>query len=307
MKKLILVMAIALIASLSGGATATKVSAVTCTQTGYFRDGINLTAAQIGGDVTGTLDATGCHIGVYYGPGDSGVVSHADIYGASYFGVVARQAAVDVLHSSVHDIGDSPNFTGSQHGVAIYFATVNATTSLCEAGTTTGRIVGNKVWRYQKNGITANCDGTSVEIRNNVVAGADLSSTTAANSIQLGWSAYGVIENNLVGGNQWCGVSAYAATAILLVPAGDGSVIRHNNVRGNSDVGIYGWGDDLTIDNNRVFDDGEDCNANSYDYGIGNWGTGNVVTNNKVRGFDTPYDGVTDGKNKVIPGPNNGP
>jgi hypothetical protein len=35
--------------------------------TGFNRDGINLTAAQIGGKVTGDLDAAGCDIGVYYG------------------------------------------------------------------------------------------------------------------------------------------------------------------------------------------------------------------------------------------------
>lgn len=306
MRKLLVVLALAMVAGIATTTPAARVSAVTCTPTGYFRDSMNLTAAQIGGNVTGTLNATGCHIGVYYGPGETGTVSHAEIYGASYFGVVARQAAVDVLHSSVHDIGDSPNFTGAQHGVAIYFATID-TASNCVSGETTGHIVGNHVWRYQKNGITANCTGTSVEIRNNVVAGADLSYTTAANSIQIGWNAFGTVENNLIGGNQWCGPSDYVATAILLAPAAPGSVVRHNNIRGNSDVGIYGWGDDLLIDNNRVFDDGDDCNVNGYDFGIGNWGSDNAVTNNKVRGFDTPYHGVTGGKNKVIPGPNGNP
>ena len=46
-----------------------------CAATGFYRDGENLTAAQIGGDVTGTLDATGCDIGVYYGPGTTGSVT----------------------------------------------------------------------------------------------------------------------------------------------------------------------------------------------------------------------------------------
>lgn len=94
---------------------------------------------------------------------------------------------------------------------------------------------------------------------------------------------------------------------MLLYGADEGTVVRHNNIRGNSDVGIHGEGDGLLIDNNRVFDDGTDCNVNGYDYGVGNWGSNNVVTNNKVRGFDTSYDGVTGGKNKVIPGPNGNP
>ena len=48
------------------GTVAIQINAsATCTPTGFFRDGINLTAAQIGGSVTGTLDATGCNIGAY--------------------------------------------------------------------------------------------------------------------------------------------------------------------------------------------------------------------------------------------------
>ena len=67
-----------------------------CTQTGYYRDGNNLTAKQIGGDVTGTLDATGCNIGVYYGPSTSGTVSGANISGANYYGVVDDAASVNI-------------------------------------------------------------------------------------------------------------------------------------------------------------------------------------------------------------------
>ena len=44
--------------------TGTTAGAATCTPTGFVRDNINLTAAQIGGTVTGSLDATGCDIGV---------------------------------------------------------------------------------------------------------------------------------------------------------------------------------------------------------------------------------------------------
>jgi hypothetical protein len=61
-------------------------ASATCTPTGFYRDGINMTAAQIGGNVTGNLDAAGCNIGVYYGPGHSGTVSGANISGASALG-----------------------------------------------------------------------------------------------------------------------------------------------------------------------------------------------------------------------------
>ena len=54
-------------------------SGVVCTPTGFYRDGINLTAAKIGGAVTGTLDATGCNIGAY----NPTSVTGADISGRS--------------------------------------------------------------------------------------------------------------------------------------------------------------------------------------------------------------------------------
>ena len=49
----------------------------TCHPTGIFRDGINLTAAQVGGTVTGPLDATGCDIGVYNPTSVTGATSSA--------------------------------------------------------------------------------------------------------------------------------------------------------------------------------------------------------------------------------------
>ena len=51
-----------------GSLVAVPASAQTCTETGFEKDGINMTAATINpaGTVTGVIDATGCHIGVYY-------------------------------------------------------------------------------------------------------------------------------------------------------------------------------------------------------------------------------------------------
>lgn len=82
--------------------------------------------------------------------------------------------------------------------------------------------------------------------------------------------------------------------------------VRQNNIGDNSYVGIYGFGDNHVIDNNKVFEDKKiaDRNSFSYDIGIGNYGNDNSFTNNKARGFDTPYDRVEGGKNNVIPSPN---
>jgi len=131
----------------------------TCTQTGFVRDGINLTAAQIGGNVTGELDATGCNIGVYYDSTHTGNVTDADIHSANYFGVLVNGAAANVTNSAVHDIGEVP-FNGAQHGNAVVYL-----------GGATGTISETDVYSYQKNGITVRDDGSSVSILGNTVTG----------------------------------------------------------------------------------------------------------------------------------------
>ena len=123
----------------------------TCKTTGFVRDGIDMTAAQIGGNVTGELDATGCNIGVYYGHGSTGSVDRADVHGANYFGVVNNGGIVSVTSSTVTQIGE-PVFNGTQHGVGIYFAV---------EGNSTGTITANHVTNYQKNGIVVNGIGSS--------------------------------------------------------------------------------------------------------------------------------------------------
>jgi parallel beta-helix repeat protein len=108
-----------------------------------------------------------------------------------------------------------------------------------------------------------------------------------------------VIEHNHVAGNQWIGQSDYAATALLILLA-DGTVIQKNNIGGNSDVGIYLYGNDAVVDNNRIFDGGPDGNQNDWDTGLGDWGAGNTVTNNKIRGFDDPTN--ADGQHVIAGG-----
>src|SRR5260370_4342415 len=145
------VVATLLVAGLGAVAQA---AAAGCTPTGFFRDSINMTAAQIGGDVTGSLDATGCNIGVYYDNTTSGNVSGANIFGANYFGVVvngdAGAVSVNVTGSAVHNIGEMP-LNGTQHGNAIYYRALGT-------GSASGVIWGNTVTHYPKNGITTNGD-----------------------------------------------------------------------------------------------------------------------------------------------------
>ena len=117
-------------------------TSTTCTPTGFYRDGIDLTAAQIGGKVTGDLDATGCDIGVYYGPGTKGSVKKATIENAKYFGVVNYGGKVDVKDSTISQIGNTP-FDGSQHGVGILYTTEKDPDRATTSGNAEGTISGN--------------------------------------------------------------------------------------------------------------------------------------------------------------------
>ncbi|MFN2375437.1 MAG: hypothetical protein ABR538_02795, partial [Candidatus Binatia bacterium] len=63
-------------------------------------------------------------------------------------------------------------------------------------------------------------------------------------------------------------------------------------------------GDDTVVDNNRVFDQGEDAPTSCCDVGIWSLGS-NTITNNKIRGFVTPVLGAPEGDNKLISSPNN--
>ena len=247
--------AVALAASvfIAGAASA---ATVTCMPTGFFRDGINMTAAQIGGNVTGplnaadTIDAIPCNIGVYYDANSpSGSVSSgADISGASYFGVVVRGTAVNVTNASVHDIGDVP-LSGSQHGTAIYYATVDngsaTAQAACTTGSTTGTISGNTVDNYQKSGIVANCLGTNVKITNNTVNGEGPVLYIAQNGIQVGYGAMATVTGNTVTGNAYTGPNGASSAGMLVVggacfglPTTTGLTITKNTLTGN-DVGVW--------------------------------------------------------------------
>lgn len=230
-------------------ATVPAFATATCTPTGFFRDNINMTAALINpsGTVTGTVDAKGCNVGVYYDNG-TGSVNKADIYGANYFGVLVNgdvnNVSVNVQNSNIHDIGESP-LNGDQHGVAIYYREFGT-------GSTAGKIWSNNISYYQKGGIVANGTGTNVDIKGNTVNGQGPVSYIAQNGIQIGYGANAQVRNNTVTGNSYTGKN-YAASGGIIVVGGagygtclgttpcaytTGTIIDGNTVIGN-DIGIW--------------------------------------------------------------------
>jgi hypothetical protein len=212
--------------------------AATCQQTGFVRDGIDLTAAQIGGDVTTTLDATGCNIGVYYDATHTGSVTGADISGANYFGVLVNGASVNVTDSAVHDIGEVP-LNGAQHGNAVVYL-----------GGASGTISNNIVSSYQKNGITVSGDGSSASVLVNVVTGEGPITYIAQNGIQISFGATAKVTGNTVTGNDYtpskvtaCGLLIYKAGGVSASKNGVSSLKADNNIHDNeTDICNFGKG-----------------------------------------------------------------
>jgi hypothetical protein len=179
-----------------------------------MKDGMNLTAAQIGGDVTGTLDAAGCNIGLY-----NGSVNGGEIYGANYYGVLEDTGANDVVNANIHDIGEQP-LNGSQHGVGVEYA--NAAT---------GTLSGTTITNYQKNGVVIDGAGTSVSALNNTVTGQGPVDYIAQNGIQVSGGATALVKGNTVSGN-WYTPKSFVACGLLFFDAG-GVKQQGNNLFGN--------------------------------------------------------------------------
>ena len=218
---------------------ATTAGAATCTPTNFFRDSINLTAAQIGGSVSGSLDATGCDIGVYFATPGS-VTAGAEIFGARYFGVVNNGTSVTVEGASIHDVGNTP-FDGTQHGIGIYFTNGG-----------TGMIDGNTVSAYQKGGIVVNGvntvgAATTATVTNNMVSGLGPVVFIAQNGIQVSRGAVAEVRGNTISGNFYTGEVGvgpnpggqnpegweFFSTGLLLFQAGAGAKTSDNRFSGN--------------------------------------------------------------------------
>jgi len=157
----------------------------------------------------------------------------------------------------------------------------------------TVKITGNRVSAYQHSGIV--CDGyVNCLVRSNVVGASAAQAKQPANSIEIRYGARAILEKNEVSGNSWAGSAKFVSTAILLRYAADGTLVRHNRLSGgNADIGIYAYTDGATVENNQVYETGQDLNKAGWDVGIfvyspankAEVSTTNTVVNNKVRGY----------------------
>ena len=215
-------------------------------------------------------------------------------------GIMFKGASGSITHNTVVGMNQGPS--GCQEGNAIEVR--NAPFDGTHPNTQAVEIAHNDVADYQKTGILANGD-VDANVHHNDVGASATQENLAANSIQLGFGALGAVHHNAIDGNQWLGTSNFAGSAILIVFTGEVDVSQ-NNVRGNSDVGLFIATDSGNYFDNRIFDEALDAPNSSYDIGVLNYfGSNNVtITNTKVRGFETPYYNVDGDHNIVIASPN---
>lgn len=212
-------------------------------------------------------------------------------------GIMFDGASGEITKNSVVGINQGPS--GCQEGNAIEVR--NAPFDGTHPNTRSVRITRNVIDEYQKTGIVANGD-VDVVVEHNRLGASATQQNLAANGVQLGSGAFGLVRHNEVAGNQWLGTSNFAASAILIFDA-DGAVVSHNRVTGNSDVGLFVSADGGTYEHNDIRDFGVD--GPNGDFGMVDLGSGNVFNHSLVCGFDTPFfpDPLPGMQNKALPDP----
>ena len=222
-------------------------------------------------------------------------------------GILFDGASGTIQKSTISHINQGASACPEGNGIVVQNFSTNGTVPPVQ----TVKITGNRISAYQHSGIV--CDGyVNCLVRSNVVGASAAQANQPANSIEIRYGAHAVVEKNDVSGNSWTGSTNYVSTAILLRYAAVGTLVRGNRLReGNADIGIYAYTDGATVENNRVYESGQDLNKAGWDVGIyvyspankSEVSTTNTVANNKVRGyllaFNTPELGTHEG-GKVI-------
>lgn len=206
-------------------------------------------------------------------------------------GIMFEGASGSVTGNNV--IGINQGVSGCQEGNAIEIR--NAPFDGTHPNTVNVDINNNYVDAYQKTGIVVNGDAEA-SVTNNYVGSADLEDSLAANSVQFGFGAFGSVNNNQILGNEWDGLSNFAATAVLIFLAGDVNV-NHNTIAGDAtDVGVLAvFAKTVNVMNNTItrsitVDEEKD------DFGVAVWFFDNdgksKVVRNEVSGWNSDFLGA---------------
>jgi Right handed beta helix region len=225
-------------------------------------------------------------------------------------GVYFQNSSGSVVNAALRNQNLASNYGGCRGGRGVYVQSGFGT-----GGTATVSITNNSVHDYQKSGILADGDGTTVTIKGNRVVGLGPVSYQTQNGIEFTSGATGTVTNNTVTNDIYTGPNPYGASGILLY-ASEGVQVTNNDV-GSTQFGIVaytdpnystagnpgGLGDNTLIKGNTVtnalnFDAIEVCSNNNtiqgnsvmnsspsaihLDSACGGTGNNNTVINNNI-------------------------
>jgi hypothetical protein len=230
-------------------------------------------------------------------------------------GILFQNASGVISHVTARNQYLSPEgANGCQSGEGIYVQTASGSTS-------TLTVENASVHDYQKNGITGNDSGTTLNVSGSRVQGFGVVQPPAAaqNGIQLGFGAKGNITHNMVVDDVYGDINVAIATGILLYDTvNDVGIKVENNIVANTqgavvlytgqDDGNGNLGNGVTVKLNNIFatvnydaidvcTDGNTIQGNTiYDssesgvhldgscslYGSESTGNGNSATQNKI-------------------------
>ncbi len=229
--------------------------------------------------------------------------------GTDLAGIYFRNSSGSVVNAVLRNQSLLSTDQGCHGGQGVYVQ------SFGTPGTATVSITNNCVHDYQKTGILADGDGTTVTIKGNRVVGWGPNIYQQKNGIEFTSGATGTVSNNTVTNDVYTGPNPYGAAGILLY-ASQGIQVTNNDV-GTTQFGIVaytdpnysttgnpgGLGDNTLIKGNTVtnalnFDAIEVCSNNNtiqgnsvmnsspsaihLDSACGSTGNNNSVTNNNI-------------------------
>ena len=195
--------------------------------------------------------------------------------GPTFIGILYQDASGTIEHNAVRRVRLAPDLPGCQSGNAIDVESSSG-------GQSSVTIADNSVDGYQKNGITANEPGTTVQVTENAVTGIGPTTGAAQNGIQIGFGAKGHVTNNSVADNVYspCESAANCPSnaAGILIFQSDGVRVERN-ILGSNQVGIFVAANHVDVGGNTVF------HSVALD-GIALVGNNNSVTSNDIKSSD---------------------
>ena len=197
--------------------------------------------------------------------------------GPNFIGIYYQNSSGTINHVVARNQALSTALNGCQSGLGIFVES-----GYTVPGTADVTIENSSVHGYQKNGITADGAGTTVNISANYVVGQGPTTGAAENGIQVSDGAGGTLFNNKIVDDVYSPGTAGAAG--ILVYDSSSLTIQSNTVS-NTQYGIVVYSDGtLNADNNMIL--ANSVSATHIDDGIDLCSNGNTAKNNTVISSD---------------------